>query len=50
MRKYKAWMYDDFGYRFAFIVEGDYNVLTVYAERLALSIGARFDWLEEIKD
>ncbi len=40
---YRAWMYDQFGYRFAFVMFGDYNVV---AARQASMLGCTFDYLE----
>lgn len=45
---YRAWMYDQFGYRFAFVMHGDYNVVILMAGRQAQILGATFDYLEQI--
>lgn len=43
---YRAWMYDQFGYRFAFVMFGDYNVLNVVAARQAKLLGVTLDCRE----
>jgi len=41
-------MHDQFGYRFAFHMDGDYNVVMLMAGRQAALLGATFDYLEQI--
>lgn len=43
---YRAWMYDQFGCMFAFVMFGDYNVLNVVAARQASMLGCTFDYRE----
>ena len=45
---YRAWMYDQFGYRFAFVMFGDYNVCQMIAGRQAVLLGCTFDHLEPV--
>lgn len=45
-QKYRVWMYDEFGYRFAFLMEGDYNIVNVMGSRLATMLGCTLDWVE----
>ena len=49
MSKFHVWMVDPFGYRFAFLMIGPYNVVQAMGARLAVTIGASLDWIEEIK-
>ena len=42
----RAWMYDQFGYRFAFVMFGDYNVLNVVGRHQAAMLGCSFDYRE----
>lgn len=36
---YSAWMYDQFGYRFAFVMVGDYMPVLMIADRQAKILG-----------
>lgn len=43
---YRAWMYDQFGYRFAFVIVGDYMPVLMIADRQAKLLGVTLDYLE----
>ena len=47
-QKYRVWMYDEFGYRFAFLMEGDYNIVNVMGSRLVTMLGCTLDWVETV--
>ena len=49
MSKFNVWMYDQFGYKVAIFMIGNYNVVQVMGERMAMLIGCTFDYVEEIK-
>lgn len=48
MKTYRVWMHDEYGYRLAFVMYGDYNALGIIAYRLADKLGCTFEWLEEV--